>query len=351
MLSLREVVDKLEKVVVDDIKMYFITRILKPDYKKRDKVLNKYDFEAYHVDVDDEIRAALFDYIKHQLSKIEQKGLEMQDYDVICDGTSRVLTYQLENKAMSFHNVVDKILRAGTGIHKLKRLVDLFNGRELWAYCVEITLEKANRVFTFTKISPAKVAIDPEQKSLAEKLVHPAKFVKACFDTNSAKLEIMKGENINLDKTIDCLFVGGTFFVFNKTNFERIIGLEEEFKKEALGVVEVLGKCELIEGLNLIQDEIEGNPSIHRKLAKLAKIGHHKNLDSKMVEAMAEYSQEISEEIGYVLKVKDGKIKIETKEDIDLLVKLLVDYFKNSKITGNVYGTYAGAIVRKGASV
>jgi hypothetical protein len=246
---------------------------------------------------------------------------------------------------MSFRSVVDTRLKGGVGIKKVQQIADLFNGQELWAYCVQFHFEDGTQVFTFTKISTGKVAIDPDPKTMVGKIQHPAKAVRAFFDTNSAKLELLKGESINLDKTIDCLLIGETFLVFSKTKFEWIVGLEAEFRIEACNVAEELCNCAFIEGANLIKDEIESNPSIHKRLAKLSKLGQHKNLDSDRVRAMLDYSKEI----GVELKADNGKIKIENKQDIDLLAKFLADYYKDSKITGNVYGTYAGNLVRKGA--
>jgi len=39
---------------------------------------------------------------------------------------------------------------------------------------------------------------------------------------------LLKGETVNLDKQIDCIYYDETFYVIKKGYFEQIVGLQEE---------------------------------------------------------------------------------------------------------------------------
>ena len=49
-----------------------------------------------------------------------------------------------------------------------------------------------------------------------------------------------KGETVNLDKQIDCIYYDETFYVIKKVNFEQIVGLQEEYKEQSKIVVNEL---------------------------------------------------------------------------------------------------------------
>ncbi len=94
----------------------------------------------------------------------------------------------------------------------------------------------------------------------------------------------------------------------------------------------------MIKGLDVIAKQIEENPSIHKKLVRLTKIGNYKDLDAKTINKM----KNICKKYGETLKFKDGKIFIENESDITLTLKVLADYYKLGEVSGKAYGTYAG---------
>lgn len=337
---IKEILAHLDDVIIDDLKLYFIARELKDGYKVSDKVLDKYNFKAYQVDTNDDIRQILYDYTTDSMLSLSEKNYEFQEYDVIGDDSPRILTYQLQNKSMSFNNVINNQLKAGVSIPKIIGLNELLKDSELWAYCVGLTTRTESTVYTFRKMLRSKTAIDENESIQKSKY---QKFIRARFNTTSSKLELIKGETVNLDKKIDCIYYQDTFFFGSnsKTQFEQIIGLEEEYKGQAKAVAAELEDLNLISGIDTINEEIENTPSIHKKLVRIARLGQYKKLDAKRVDAIIAYAKEKNLE----LKHNNGKLKIEDKKDVDLVLKFLVDYFKDSKITGITYGTYAGKIL------
>ena len=69
-MTLQEILDKVSTTNVNDLRLYFITRVLKDNIKKSAKIIDKYLFKVYQVDIDDEIRQYLYDLSIEQLDKV-----------------------------------------------------------------------------------------------------------------------------------------------------------------------------------------------------------------------------------------------------------------------------------------
>jgi hypothetical protein len=164
------------------------------------------------------------------------------------------------------------------------------------------------------------------------------KYIRTRFDTKSNKLELIEGETVNLDKQVDCIYYLDTFYIAKKTQFEQIVGLEEEFKIQATSVITELEKTNFIAGIEILEQEIKDNPSIHKKLVRISKIGNYRELNAKVIKQMVK----VCKAHGDKLKIKEGKLLIEDVSDIDLALKMLGDYYKRGEVSGKAYGTFAG---------
>lgn len=337
-MTLQELLEKVSLTQVEDTKLYFITRILKEGIKKSAKMMDKYGFLVYQVDIDDEIRQYLYDCSQEQLRTVINKKFEMIDYDVISDDTDHLFTYSMKNKAMSFSDIVfNKLNSNPPKVMSIEGIVS--DTEELWAYCIGFNdLKNSDWIYTFRKIQPAKIAIDEKenQKTIL------ARIVRTLFNTQSQKLELLKGETVNLDKQIDCVYYDETFYIIKKGNFEQIVGLQEEFKEQATQVVAEMKQTNMFAGLEKIEDEIEKNPSIHRKLVRIAKIGNYREVTPQVIKRM----EKVCKKYGGKLNIKDGKLAIEEKEDIDTILKMLADYYKTGDVTGKPYGTFSGKEIK-----
>jgi len=332
-MILEDFLEKIELIPVSNTSLYFITRVLKPGFKKTAKVLDKYSFKVYQIDVNDEIRQHLHALTKEQLKLLLDKKTEVHEYDVITDDTEQLFTYQMTNKAMSFTDVVNNQLKSNPP--KVKSLEEIIIAEELWAYCVGFYNKKDDWIYTFRKILSGKVAVDENDGNKRTKI---QKSLRTIFNSKSKKLELIEGETVNLDKQIDCMFYEDTFYIAKKAQFEQIVGLEEEYKIQAIEIVKELAATKMIDGLDIISKQIETSPAIHKKLVRLSKIGNHHNLDSKTITQM----QNVSKQYGDNLKVKDGKLLIEDESDIDSALKCFADYYKKGEVSGKPYGTFAG---------
>ena len=332
-MTLNELLGKVSSTNVEDLKLYFITRILKDGVKKSTKMMDKYLFNVYQVDIDDEIRQHLYNSTQQQLEYVIKKEFEMIDYDVISDDSGHLFTYSMKNKAMSFSDVVYNKLSSNPP--KVMSIAGLLSEiEELWAYCVGFNNPQlSDWIYTFRKIQSGKVAVDESENQKSK-----IKIIQALFSTKNQKLELFKGETVSLDKQIDCVYYGETFYIIKKGGFEQIVGLQEEFKEEAKLVVSKMKETNMIIGLEMIEDKIESNPAIHKKLVRISRIDNYRNITPKVINKM----KSVCKKYGNQLNIKEGKLLIEKEEDIDVVLKMLADYYKTGDVTGKPYGTFAG---------
>lgn len=320
----------------ENLKMYFVTRILKEGVKANSRVLEKFDFKVYQIEITDEVRSYLYGLSVKQFVKInENEDLHFLDYDVIADDTEHLFTYQLENKVGSFSDVIYNQLSGSP--KKITDLNDILQDETLWAYCVEFEIDSSKSFYTFRKISPGKVGVEKEKDGEKKS---PLTQIRTYFDTNTNTLSLLKSDTVYLDKEIDCIFYEDTFYVLKKYYFEQLVGLQEEYKKRAEEVAISISKHDCFGDVKLLNENIESKVAIHRKLMKLEKLGNLTSLNLKNLAKL--------EKLGKVKKspinIKDDKIQFEKGEDIDNVIKLLCDYFKTGDYSGKPYGTYAGKI-------
>ena len=257
------------------------------------------------------------------------------DYEVVGDDIETLWTYSMKNKLLSFSDVVSNQLnKMPPVVIEFEELYE--NNQELWAYCIgfyDINLK--DWIYAFRKIQVSKVVVD-QRKS---------KSLRTHFNTKSKKLEMLKGITINLDKQIDCIYYADIFYILRKFDFEQIVGLREEYKQAAKEVVSLLEQTNLITGTHLINEIIENTPSIHKKLVRISKVCNIDALSQKDIRKM----KTVSKKYGETLTIKDDKINIYNEKDVDVVLKMLADYYKVGEVFGKNYGTFAGKVLQQKA--
>jgi len=327
-----DILSILADVPFENTYLYLIIRSLKSGITARSKVLEKYDFSIRQIDIDDSIREHLHSLTFDVINNYYERPPEIHDYDLISDDSQKVFTYSMKNSAISFADVIDNQLKAK--VPKVFDFKKIVAEEKLWAYCVGFYHEVNEKwIYTFRKILPGKIAVD-EGDNVRQSL----KSLRTIFNTKSNKLELVEGETMQLDKQIDCIFFNETFYVFRKTPFEQIVGLDAEYEAQAIALVKDLGKLALIEGLDMIVDAVTTDPTIHKKLVRVQRMGNYKELSTKNFTKM----KQIGKEFGFEVKIRDGKMLIENEEDIETVLKLLCEYFKKGRVFGEDFGTYAG---------
>lgn len=324
------IVDLLEGIKSSqkqDVKLFFVTRAIKPGTTKRTLAKDKYLFNVFQIDCNEEVRLYLYDATINQLDRIIKKNYEMVDYDILSDETEHLFTYSIQNKVFSFNDVVTNQLQKS--VPKVTSIASLTEKEEMWAYCVEFyNSESKEKFFTFRKILPSKIGVDEKAKN----------FFRAIFNTESQQLGLLKEETVSLDEQIDCIYHQDTFYVIKKVYFEQIVGLQEEFREKAHEIADKMIDSGNFVGGDTLKVLIDKKPSIHKKLIKVEKIGGYKNLSSEMLKTMKTVCKKYGEE----LPISNGKLSIENEGNIDTILRAFGDYYKIGEISGKHYGTFAG---------
>ncbi len=330
--SLRE---RISQTLQGDIKLYFIVRMLRDKKLRKQSVMGKYVYRAYQIDIDEAIRGYIYASTIDDLDKICKKDYSMIEYDPIAEDTDNLFTYSMKGKGLAFADVVENQLCRV--VERVKSLKDFqSNGIELWAYCVGFEEESGDSIFTFRKVSKAKVAVQDNENPEKKK-----GWFNTCLNPTTHQLEMLQGEVIALDRQVDCVYVDEAFFILRKVPFEQIVGIQEEFKEKALEIVSQLEETNKIEGLAILKDKVNSGTGLHKKLAKIAKNGGIPELTPQTLDKM----RQIGLTHGNPITIKDDKIHIETEADLDSIIKMLGDYYKIGEITGKSYGTFAGKVL------
>lgn len=332
---IEDLLQQVEESGSENLNLFFITRKAKEGVKHKTPVLDKYEFTVYSVDIDMEIQKHLYNLTVLQFQYIIKRELETNEYDVISDDIRAIYTYSMTNKAMSFADVVNNQLVNKSKIRKIKNLTSLIEHEELWAYCVGFYDKQQEWFYTFRKILKGKVVVDEEDGTQKKKV----NFFRTKFDTVSSKLEMLHGETVNLDEKIDCIYSDQTFYIIQKTQFEQITGIAEEFKEKAREVVKELDNTGVFDGISLLAKQVEEKPASHRKLVRLQKLNNYQNLTKNDVTKMLRIAKRFG---GKLKKGNDGRLLMESEKDIELTIKVLVDYYKKGEFSGKPYGTFSG---------
>ena len=328
--------DLISSAKQEDMKMYFITRLQKENTNARTPFNEKYLFKIYQIQITSEVRSYLYKLSVNQFEKISQnEELTFLEYDVIDDDTNHLFTYSMKNKVHSFADMISEQLKNSPP--KITNLHEILSDESLWAYSIEFQIDPNESFYTFRKIAPSKVGIDEKEdqsKNLAQKVV------RTVFNTNTNTLDLLKGETVNLDKQIDCIFFEDTFYDLRKYSFEELVGLQAEYTNKAFEISKRMDTLACFGDTKLLNENIAKKPQLNRRLIKLEKLGNLQNLDERSIRKLVRLGKKNKSEIN----VKEGKILFESESDIENTVKLLCDFFKTGEYSGKTYGTYAGRI-------
>jgi hypothetical protein len=306
---------------------------LKPGFHKTSKALQKFTYSAQRIDIDDDVQKGLHESILSLKRVLVPDNVVIEEYEAIADDTEKILLYDMKNRELSFSDLLNHQLNGGVDHTVIKDLRELIHEDDPWAYCIEGQSNAIPRFATFTRLNRGSVAVE-EGQNLERNIL--SRKLRTRFSTDTSKLELLKGETITFNKRVDCLYLfdSGEFVVFDKKNFEAIVGLEEEFKNVSQKVVSRLKGFNIIEGFDNVVKELEEDTTIHRRMFKLQDILSEQKLDSKRVAKM----EETAKSFGVDLHVKKGKVQIGNRQDLLTVIRLLEDFFVNSPQTGFKYG-------------
>lgn len=319
MRKLEEILENVQNVKDKKARLYFITRKTRKGMTKTPKVAEKYEYKVWSIDTDSEIQTELYKVLAVKVSNIANKDkFTVSDYTLIGDDEAKkILTYAKKEKLSSFIKIVDVDLKNASSLDNVTNLLDIAD--DIWAYIIELSSGKKN-ICALRKMAPSKVMVG--KRGLMTK-----------FLPKDKSLKISKEQNITFDKNIDVIYYDNVFYVVSKDNFEEIVGLQEEYRTEAKSVAEKIMQNPMISVGYDISAGIENKNRFIRKLTKV------KDEIDKLDKARINKMEEVARKFGQKLNLdKSGKIRIDNDEELDIMIKLLDDYFLESYQTGKKYG-------------
>ena len=314
------------------VTLFFITREIKSDVKKSQKVLDKYNFNAIRAKIDTDLNNV---FVKFLIEKIK-KETDSYDREVIKfalfddDADNKIYSYSTQNKIHAFLQVFEQ-MKKSVDKKLLENLKDIQDS--LWAFCWNVKSEE-HSFYLFCKASKVKVITDKPDKN----------FFRAIFGTKDKELSCFDDKQIvTFNRKIDCLWVDGQFFVFNKRSFEDLVVLNEEMQKLGKEAIKQIRTAGLILGIEDLEEDILNSPRRLRVLAAAYKNNNINALDSKeKLEQIIETQQQIPGKSPKLQLDSEGRIKISTIKEYEELIRIVNDYYKIGTFTNTMYGTNSG---------
>lgn len=132
-MKLEDIHSLISDTADKDTRLYIVTRITKPGLTKRSRVKDKFLFKVYQMDCDTEMREGLYNATICQLESTMSRNFEMVDYDVLTDETEHLFTYPIQNKVLSFSDVVtNQLLKTCERVTSIANISTVTE--ELWAF-------------------------------------------------------------------------------------------------------------------------------------------------------------------------------------------------------------------------
>jgi hypothetical protein len=300
-------------------RLYLITRTIKKGISVYARIPDKYEYTCLSINTDQYIQKELYELFIEKINYYANKDkFVLENYTIVTDDAEKkILKYTKKEQISSFMHIVDTDLKNSSELTPVKNLNDI--AENLWAYIIEISLN-GRIICGLRKMSPSKILVSEKDKVIATR-----------FKLKEKSLVLSHDQSIVFDKGLDALYAENTFFVIQKNNFEEIVGLESEYREEAKLVADKIMKSPKI-SLNFnLMSEIETKNRFIRKLAKIKdKVD---SIDTGRIKKMQETAMLFK--LSFV--TKSGKIIINDEKELDIVIKLLDDYYLLSQQTGKKY--------------
>jgi hypothetical protein len=321
MIKLQDVFSKIQTADNCRTRLYLVTRTKRLGVvASSTRGLGKFEYQCCTINTNSDIQKELFDLFETKLAYITGGDkFSLEDYSVITDDADKkVLTYTKKEKIKSFIHIMDTDLNHSSELAAINNLSDV--AEKLWAYIIEININ-GQTICGLRKMSPSKVLVAEKGKGIA-----------ANFKINEKSLVLSKDQSIVFDRSLDALYVDNTFYIIQKNNFEEIVGLEAEYREQAKQVADKMMSSPKI-SLNFdLLNEIENKNRFIRKLTKIK--GEVDGLDDKRIKKMKATATLFN--LNFTFDAS-GRILITDEKSLDVVIKLLDDYYLQSQQTGKKY--------------
>lgn len=336
-----ELLEQLQEFVSQDtVHMYIIERKLKPGMKQKDSPSVRFEYIPLQVNLSEELVPVVMEMLENVIEKKFRGDIELSTYQVIDDDLERIYTYSDLDKISGFKEFLDNKL--GREIKPLKSLADLTEIEKSWAVCYGFYNNTDKKwLYCIKKLGPSKMTVELEtSSSVTEAIKHG---FTSLFDTKTKTLKPFNGFSLNIEPSIDMVYLDGQIYIFRKKAFEDITSLTEEFDIVAKEIIEEVNELKFIKGIEHMSDVIYKKPSFRNKLIKAKEIG---NID--FLKTCKNVKKEF-ERTGEILDMtfsfdKKGMITANSPEDAENIIQVLCEFYKEGIFGRRIFESPAGRI-------
>jgi len=319
MNSIKEMLEIVKNCQISSTRLYLITRTLKTGVKAKTKAKDKYDFQCYSINIDDNVQNELLKIFMNKVTYLaNEKKFSMEEYSIdVVNNDKIVYTLRKKAKIGSFIHILDIDIKDSTELLNVESLSDIVS--ILWSYIIEIKTPE-HTILGLRKTTPNFVSVKKNKNLLT-----------TMFSLKECMLSILSEQSLVFDDYLDAIYDNSIFYIVNKNNFEKIVGLEDEYIEKANEVADLLVSSPHFKINFDLKDQINIGGKFNRKLVKMRKL--LSSIDIEFLLKMIETAKEFK--LSFV--VKDNQIVINNEDELDTVLKLLDDCYLLSKQTGNKY--------------
>lgn len=340
-MTATELLDKLTTYTESEtIHMYIIERKKKQGAKSTDKASDRFEYVPLQITLSKDLVPIVQKMLKNVINKKVKDNVEIRPYEVIDDTEEKIQVYSDLGKITGFQDFLTSKL--GTEIKKLNNYNELDDLEKAWALCYGFyNKESRTWMYCIKKLSPRQIAVDVEvSHSIAESVKNG---LVSFFDMNSKQLKPFNGFTLNIEPSIDMIYLEEEIYVFRKKAFEDITSLTEEFIHLAEELINEVTEIDFVEGVEFMSSTIKNKPAFRNKLIKAKNIG---NID--FLRNCRNIKKEFNR-AGKKLNIKfnfdaSGKIIALNEKDAENIIKVLSEYFKEGIFGGKVFESPAGRL-------
>ena len=155
------------------------------------------------------------------------------------------------------------------------------------------------------------------------------------FKADRNRIKLIENDTVHFNQSIDIVKIGNQSIIFNIKVYEKFFGFNSVLIKKA---GESLSEIHEIEGINLAESLFTSYENLSKSTLK--KLSNLKT-DNPIVEngKLLEVKMQVKNYLNYDLKEKDGSITINSKKELEILIKALNREYNMNEITKEKFET------------
>jgi hypothetical protein len=327
------------------VHMYLVERKVKPNSKAKDKPSEKFEYLPLQINLSESLVPVVKGMLEEVIKKKVKENVEVKPYDVIDDTEDKIQTYSDLGKITGFQEFLNS--RLGGEIKPLDNFEEISQLEKAWALCYGFYHQtKKKWLYCIKKLAPRQMVVDIETSTSVQDAIKNG--FTSLFDTTTKTLKPFNGFSLNIEPSIDMVYLNEHIYIFRKKAFEDITSLTDEFEVLANELVSEVEEINFIDGLQHLTAIINSKPAFRNKLIKAKNIG---NID--FLKTCKNIKKEF-QRAGKKLEIKfkfdvSGKITASNEVEAESIIKVLSEYYKEGIFAGKIFESPAGRLKNNSA--